>query len=110
MFVENIDVQQRNPGFSRERVEATLRHYLGVEQVLWLERGLAGDDTHGHIDDTARFVNATTSGGVTWRGQAGVGCELWADAGEPAAAGEDAGCAGATIECGGVAAAIAGLF
>jgi agmatine deiminase len=54
------EVQQRNPGFSRERIEKTLCDYLGVEKVLWLERGIAGDDTHGHIDDTARFVNETT--------------------------------------------------
>lgn len=53
-------VQQRNPGLSREVIEETLRVYLGVEKVLWLDKGIAGDDTHGHIDDTARFVNATT--------------------------------------------------
>lgn len=53
-------VQQRNPGFSREGIENTLAAYLGVEKVLWLERGIAGDDTHGHIDDTARFVNDQT--------------------------------------------------
>lgn len=53
-------VQQRNPGFSRERIEKTLCDFLGVSKVLWLDRGIAGDDTHGHIDDTARFVNETT--------------------------------------------------
>jgi agmatine deiminase len=51
-------VQQRNPGFSRERIEKTLCDNLGVEKILWLDRGIAGDDTHGHIDDTARFVAA----------------------------------------------------
>ena len=55
------EVQQRNPGFSREAVEKTLCDYLGVSKVLWLDKGIAGDDTHGHIDDTeVRFVNATT--------------------------------------------------
>jgi agmatine deiminase len=54
------EVQQRNPGFSRERIEKTLWDFLGVQKVLWLDRGIAGDDTHGHIDDTARFVNAST--------------------------------------------------
>jgi agmatine deiminase len=54
------EVQQRNPGFSQERIEKTLGDFLGVSKVLWLDRGIAGDDTHGHIDDTARFVNPTT--------------------------------------------------
>jgi agmatine deiminase len=54
------EVQQRNPGFSRQRIEKTLCDFLGVHKVLWLDRGIAGDDTHGHVDDTARFVNATT--------------------------------------------------
>jgi agmatine deiminase len=53
-------IQQRNPGFSRGRIEEALRDYLGVEQVLWLGGGIMGDDTHGHVDDLARFVNATT--------------------------------------------------
>ena len=54
------EVQQRNPGVSREQMEACLRDYLGAEQVLWLNRGIAGDDTHGHVDDIARFVNPHT--------------------------------------------------
>lgn len=49
-------VQQRNPGLSRAQVEEALGRYLGATNVLWLERGIAGDDTHGHIDDIARFV------------------------------------------------------
>src|SRR5262249_4788413 len=52
--------QQRNPGTSRERLEAALARYLGVRKVLWLRRGIAGDDTHGHIDDIARFVAPST--------------------------------------------------
>ena len=54
------DVQQRNPGVSREQLEQAFHEYLGVEQVLWLGRGVAGDDTHGHIDDISRFVGPTT--------------------------------------------------
>jgi agmatine deiminase len=54
------DVQQRNPGLSREDIEGVFRQYLGIEKTLWLERGIAGDDTHGHIDDIARFVSADT--------------------------------------------------
>src|SRR6185295_7760810 len=54
------EVQKRNPGISRELVEQSLANHLGIEKVLWLDKGIAGDDTHGHIDDTARFVSATT--------------------------------------------------
>jgi len=52
--------QARNPGMSREEFEAVLRDYLGVSHVLWLSKGPVGDDTHGHIDDICRFVNART--------------------------------------------------
>lgn len=52
--------QVRNPGLSREETEAALRAYLGVTNVLWLGRGIAGDDTHGHIDDVCRFVGPRT--------------------------------------------------
>jgi agmatine deiminase len=50
------EVQQRNPGKSRAELEASFAEYLGVSKVLWLDRGIAGDDTHGHVDDLARFV------------------------------------------------------
>jgi len=50
------DVQARNPGLSREDYEAIFRAYLGVRQTIWLGEGCVGDDTHGHIDDIARFV------------------------------------------------------
>jgi agmatine deiminase len=50
------EVQQRNPGVSREQLEAAFAEYLGIEKVLWMHRGCAGDDTHGHIDDVTRFV------------------------------------------------------
>lgn len=46
----------RNPGYSREELEALLRHYLGVDKVLWLGNGLADDETDGHIDNLACFA------------------------------------------------------
>jgi agmatine deiminase len=52
--------QARNPGISRAQMERVFRDCLGVEQVLWLNRGIAGDDTHGHVDDIARFVGPNT--------------------------------------------------
>jgi agmatine deiminase len=54
------DVQQRNPGVSREQLEQCLHDYLGIDRVIWLNRGIAGDDTHGHVDDIARFVDRNT--------------------------------------------------
>jgi agmatine deiminase len=54
------EIQQRNPGVSREQLEGAFHDYLGIDQVLWLNRGIAGDDTHGHIDDIARFVSRDT--------------------------------------------------
>jgi agmatine deiminase len=53
-------VQQRNPGVSREQLEQVFHDYLGIDQVLWLNRGCAGDDTHGHVDDITRFVAENT--------------------------------------------------
>ncbi len=50
------DVQARNPGLGREGIERLLREVLGIRRVVWLGNGIAGDDTHGHIDDVARFV------------------------------------------------------
>ncbi|RJP30201.1 MAG: agmatine deiminase family protein [Candidatus Omnitrophota bacterium] len=52
--------QVRNPGFQREQYEQALRQFLGVRQVIWLEKGIGGDDTHGHVDDFCRFVNPHT--------------------------------------------------
>ncbi len=52
--------QPRNPGLSREKIEQTLRRHLGVTNVLWLGKGIAGDDTHGHVDDLCRFVGPRT--------------------------------------------------
>jgi agmatine deiminase len=53
-------VQARNPELSREEIEQALGDYLGIERVLWLRNGIAGDDTHGHVDDLARFTDAET--------------------------------------------------
>ena len=50
------DVQQRNPGVGREQLEQLFADYLGIKKVIWLGRGIAGDDTHGHVDDISRFV------------------------------------------------------
>jgi agmatine deiminase len=52
--------QQRNPGITREELEGFVAAYLGIRHVIWLGRGIAGDDTHGHIDDIARFVSPDT--------------------------------------------------
>ncbi len=49
-------VQARNPGLGRAGIEAVFAATLGVQRVVWLGRGIAGDDTHGHVDDVARFV------------------------------------------------------
>jgi len=54
------EVQQRNPGVSREQLERAVHDYLGIDQVLWMNRGVAGDDTHGHIDDITRFAGPDT--------------------------------------------------
>ncbi|MGC2322170.1 MAG: agmatine deiminase family protein [Terriglobales bacterium] len=52
--------QQRNPGLGRAELEQIFADYLGVRRVIWLNRGIAGDDTHGHVDDIARFVAPDT--------------------------------------------------
>lgn len=54
------DAQKRNPGAARQDLEDSLRNHLGVRRVLWLGEGIAGDDTHGHVDDVARFVASDT--------------------------------------------------
>ena len=53
-------VQVRNPGFSRQDYEDVFRAALGISQVLWLGKGIVGDDTHGHVDDVCRFVDPYT--------------------------------------------------
>jgi agmatine deiminase len=52
--------QNRNPGLSKNEIEQRLKNYLGVKKIIWLKRGLAGDDTDGHVDDLSRFLNADT--------------------------------------------------
>jgi agmatine deiminase len=50
----------RNPHLTQEQIENYLYQYYGVEQILWVDEGIIGDDTDGHIDDTIRFVNENT--------------------------------------------------
>lgn len=52
--------KNRNPHLSKEQIEGYLHEYYGLNEVLWLEKGIVGDDTDGHIDDITRFVNETT--------------------------------------------------
>jgi len=52
----DTDVQVRNPGATRADAEGVLARALGARNVLWLGRGIAGDDTHGHVDDLCRFI------------------------------------------------------
>jgi agmatine deiminase len=54
------DVQARNPGMARKQIEAAFQDYLGIRKTIWLGQGIAGDDTHGHVDDLARFVSHDT--------------------------------------------------
>ncbi len=54
------DVQARNPSLSKRDLESAMKDYLGIREVIWLGRGIAGDDTHGHVDDIARFTSANT--------------------------------------------------
>ena len=54
------EVQARNPGLDRAAIEKVFADYLGVRHVVWLGRGIDGDDTHGHVDDLARFVDPHT--------------------------------------------------
>ncbi|GGB89808.1 agmatine deiminase [Dyadobacter sediminis] len=50
----------RNPHLNQSQIEEKLSHFYGIEQVLWVEGGIVGDDTDGHIDDTTRFINEDT--------------------------------------------------
>lgn len=50
----------RNPHLNQEQIEQYLRDYYGIDQILWVDEGIVGDDTDGHIDDTVRFVNEDT--------------------------------------------------
>jgi agmatine deiminase len=52
--------KNRNPQLTQSQIEETLGNYYGVAQILWVDKGIVGDDTDGHIDDTVRFVNEDT--------------------------------------------------
>lgn len=52
--------KNRNPHLTQSQIEKYLQNYYGVEQILWVQDGIIGDDTDGHIDDTVRFVNEDT--------------------------------------------------
>jgi agmatine deiminase len=54
------EMQQRNPGVGRAQMEQAFHDFLGIDKVIWLGRGVAGDDTHGHVDDISRFVGPET--------------------------------------------------
>ena len=54
-------VQVRNPGFTKKNYEEVFNKYLGITNTIWLGKGIAGDDTHGHVDDLCRFVNQNTA-------------------------------------------------
>ena len=73
------DVQARNPGISRREMERALADYLGATETIWLGRGIAGDDTHGHIDDVARFTSVDTVAIVAERDRSSVNYEPLAE-------------------------------
>lgn len=50
----------RNPALVKNEIEQRLKGYLGQDNIIWLRKGLAGDDTDGHIDDLSRFLNENT--------------------------------------------------
>lgn len=52
--------KNRNPQLSKQQIEQYLKDFLGVKKIIWLNEGIVGDDTDGHVDDLARFVNPTT--------------------------------------------------
>jgi agmatine deiminase len=54
------DVQVRNPGMDRAAYERAFAQWLGIKRTIWLGEGCVGDDTHGHVDDIARFTDART--------------------------------------------------
>jgi agmatine deiminase len=53
-------VQSRNPGFTKQNYFEIFKKYFGVSNIIWLGKGIVGDDTHGHIDDLCRFVKEDT--------------------------------------------------
>lgn len=68
-------VQERNPGLTRQDYETAFMEYLGIRKTLWLRNGIAGDDTHGHVDDLARFTDKDTIVIVTEKNRGDVNYE-----------------------------------
>ena len=56
--------ENRNPALTQDEVEKYLTEYYNVDKILWVDEGIAGDDTDGHIDDSARFLSPTTIAAV----------------------------------------------
>lgn len=54
------NIQSRNPDFEKKDYESLFNEYLGIKKVIWLNKGIVGDDTHGHVDDLCRFVKKNT--------------------------------------------------
>merc|ERR1712225_167396 len=50
--------QRRNKGFTKFDYYKIFKKYFGIKKIIWLNKGIYGDDTHGHIDDIARFIEA----------------------------------------------------
>ena len=72
----DCDTQPRNPGAKREDVEHAFADYLGIRKTIWLKRGIVGDDTHGHVDDIARFVAPDTVVTVVERDRSDANYEI----------------------------------
>ena len=68
--------KNRNPRLNQAQIEEYLLEYYGMEQVLWVDEGIVGDDTDGHIDDTVRFVNEDTVLAVVEENKADENYEL----------------------------------
>ncbi|HZS54889.1 MAG TPA: agmatine deiminase family protein [Bryobacteraceae bacterium] len=69
-------IQARNPGLTRSDMEGIFAQFLGARHTLWLNHGIAGDDTHGHVDDLARFTGAHTVVIASEANQSDVNYEL----------------------------------
>ena len=50
-------IQERNPGLGIKDYAIIFEKTLGIKKIIWLKKGISGDDTHGHIDDVARFIS-----------------------------------------------------
>jgi agmatine deiminase len=70
------DTQVRNPGMTRADYEAVFAEYLGIRKVIWLGRGIVGDDTHGHVDDLSRFTSERVVVTMVERNEADENCAI----------------------------------